>query len=74
MTRLAYPRNGIRYELEGGAYLNFANQKNAYRGHKFIHSDSDAPNEVRFRGPLTVKELNEERNREFEKILLESRK
>ncbi len=74
MTRLPYPRNGIRYELEGGAYLNFANQKNAYRGHKFIHSDSDAPNEVRFRGPLTVKELNEERNREFEKILLESRK
>ena len=65
MTRLPYPRNGIRYELEGGAYLNFANQKNAYRGHKFIHLDSDAPNEVRFRGPLTVKELNEERNREF---------
>ena len=74
MTRLQYPQNGIRYELEGGAYLNFANQKNAYKGHKFIHSDSDAPNEVRFRGPLSVKELNEERNREFEKILLESRK
>lgn len=70
MSTLAYPQNGIHYELDGGTYLNFANQDDNCKRQRFIHSRSNAPNEVRFHGPLTIKELNELRYRESQEMLL----
>ena len=65
MTTLSYPRNGVCYVLEGGAYLNFANLDENFRTRKFIRyasgnlsGDDEA---VAFRGPLTREELERKR-------------
>ena len=65
MTTLSYPRNGVGYVLEGGAYLNFANLDENFRTRKFIRyasgtlsGDDEA---VAFRGPLTREELERKR-------------
>ena len=64
-TREAYPKNGVRYQLDNGVYLNFINQKERPRQFRqFILPHDGAYNEVRFGGPLTLKELNRLRNEE----------
>ena len=61
MTVLPYPKNGIRYIFEGGAYLNFARLKRGDplgRNIKFSDEDGDA---LEFSGPLTREELQKKR-------------
>ena len=58
-TTQAYPKNGVRYQLDNGVYLNFINQKERPRQfRRFILPYDGAYNEVRFGGPATLKELN----------------
>lgn len=58
-TRETYPKNGVRYQLDNGVYLNFINQKERPRQFRqFILPYDGAYNEVRFGGPATLKELN----------------
>lgn len=66
-TKRLYPENGIQYHLEGGAYLNFINVRKMPQGlllNDFIEPFDSASNQLRFGGPVTVEELNEERDRE----------
>ena len=64
-TREAYPKNGVRYQLDNGVYLNFINQKERPRQFRqFILPYDGAYNEIRFGGPVTLKELNRLRNEE----------
>ena len=64
-TREAYPKNGVRYQLDNGVYLNFINQKErSQRFWQFILPYDGAYNEVRFGGPATLKELYRLRNKE----------
>ena len=61
ITTLSYPKNGIRYVFEGGAYLNFARLKRGdplNRNIEFSDKDGDA---LEFHGPLTREELNQKR-------------
>ena len=61
MTALPYPKNGIRYIFEGGAYLNFARLKRGdplRRNIRFSDKDDDA---LEFSGPLTREELQKKR-------------
>ena len=58
-TREAYPKNGVRYRLDNGVYLNFINQKERQgQSRRFLLPYDGAYNEVRFGGPLTIWELN----------------
>lgn len=58
-TTQAYPKNGVRYQLDNGVYLNFINQKERLgQSRRFLLPYDAAYNEVRFGGPLTLKELN----------------
>ncbi|MBR4258933.1 MAG: protein kinase [Kiritimatiellae bacterium] len=68
-TSVPYPLNGIHYVLEGGAYLNFVNLDRNIEHRRYIHSDGKARNALRFRGPMTFKELDEEQAREYERML-----
>ena len=68
-TSVPYPQNGIHYVLEGGAYLNFVNLDRNIEHRRYIHSDGKARNALRFRGPMTFKELDEEQAREYERML-----
>ena len=69
-TREAYPKNGVRYRLDNGVYLNFINQKERPRQfRRFILPYDGAYNEVRFGGPATLKELNRIRNEEAQELL-----
>ena len=70
MTDVPYPQNGIHYVLEGGAYLNFANLDRNIESRRYIQSDGKTRNALRFRGPMTLKELNEEQTREYERMLM----
>ena len=66
-TNRLYPENGIQYHLEGGAYLNFINVRKMPQGlrlNDFIEQYDSSSNQLRFGGPATVEELNEERDRE----------
>ena len=66
-TKRLYPENGIQYHLEGGAYLNFISVRKMPQGlrlNDFIEPFDSASNQLRFGGPVTVEELNEERDRE----------
>lgn len=65
-TDIPYPRNGIKYHLEGGAYLNFVKLQKT-EDCKYI--TSEGRNEFRFQGPLTIVELNEELRRESQNAL-----
>jgi serine/threonine protein kinase len=69
MTDVPYPQNGIHYVLEGGAYLNFANLDRNIESRRYIQSDGKTRNALRFRGPTTFKELDEEQAREYERML-----
>jgi serine/threonine protein kinase len=67
MTTLTYPRNGIRYVFEGGAYLNFTRLKKGdplNRNIKFSDNDGDA---LEFGGPLTREELKQKRQADRER-------
>ena len=65
-TTQTYPKNGVRYKLENGVYLNFINQKDRpWRFRRFILPYDGAYNEVRFGGPATLKELNRLRHEEI---------
>ena len=69
-TTQAYPKNGVRYQLDNGVYLNFINQKERPRQFRqFILPYDGAYNEVRFSGPATIKELNRLRNAESMDLL-----
>ena len=64
-TTQAYPKNGVRYRLNNGVYLNFINQKERLgQSRRFLLPYDAAYNEVRFGGPETLKELNRLRNKE----------
>lgn len=64
-TRETYPKNGIRYQLDNGVYLNFINQKERLgQSRRFLLPHDAAYNEVRFGGPATLKELNRLLNEE----------
>ena len=64
-TTKTYPKNGVRYQLDNGVYLNFINQKERPRQFRqFILPYDGAYNEIRFGGPVTLKELNRLRNEE----------
>ena len=68
-TSVPYPQNGIHYVFEGGAYLNFVNLDRNIEHRRYIHSDGKSRNALRFRGPMTLKELDEEQTREYERML-----
>ena len=68
-TDVPYPQNGIHYVLEGGAYLNFANLDRNIESRRYTQSDGKTRNALRFRGPITLKELDEEQTREYERML-----
>ena len=68
-TDVPYPQNGIHYVLEGGAYLNFANLDRNIESRRYTQSDGKTRNALRFRGPMTLKELDEEQTREYERML-----
>ena len=68
-TSVPYPQNGIHYVFEGGAYLNFVNLDKNIEHRRYIHSDGKSRNALRFRGPTTFKELDEEQAREYERML-----
>ena len=58
-TTHPYPKNGVRYRLDNGVYLNFINQKERLgQSRRFVLPYDGAYNEVRFGGPATLKELN----------------
>ena len=58
-TTQTYPKNGVRYQLDNGVYLNFINQKERLgQSRRFVLPYDGAYNEVRFGGPATHKELN----------------
>ena len=58
-TTQTYPKNGVRYQLDNGVYLNFINQQERPRRFRqFVLPYDGAYNEVRFGGPATLKELN----------------
>ena len=64
-TTQTYPKNGVRYQLDNGVYLNFINQKERpWQFRRFILPYDGAYNEVRFGGPATLKELNRRRAEE----------
>ena len=64
-TREGYPKNGVRYQLDNGVYLNFINQKERLgQLRRFVLPYDGAYNEVRFGGPATLGELNRLRNEE----------
>ena len=64
-TRESYPKNGVRYRLDNGVYLNFINQKERLgQSRRFLLPYDAAYNEVYFGGPLTLKELDRLRNEE----------
>ncbi len=68
-TSVPYPQNGIHYVFEGGAYLNFVNLDRNIETRRYTQSDGNTRNALRFRGPMTLKELDEEQTREYERML-----
>ena len=69
-TRETYPKNGVRYQLDNGVYLNFINQKERQgQSRRFVLPYDGAYNEVRFGGPATLKELDGLRNAEGMNLL-----
>ena len=69
-TREAYPKNGVRYQLDNGVYLNFINQMERLgQSRRFLLPYDGAYNEVRFSGPATIKELNRLRNEQAMDLL-----
>ena len=64
-TTQTYPKNGVRYQLDNGVYLNFINQKEELgQSRRFVLPYDGAYNEVRFGGPATLKEFNRLRTEE----------
>ena len=58
-TTQTYPKNGVRYRLDNGVYLNFINQKERLgQSRRFVLPYDGAYNEVRFGGPAMLKGLN----------------
>ena len=71
-TTQYYPKNGIRYELNGGVYLNFINIKKwpmSLRRGDFTGMFDGAFNRIRFGGPATKKAMMEEERQEMRKDL-----
>ncbi len=62
-TRVPLAKAGMRYFLEGDVYLNFLELDRDGLDWDFILGDR-AKNEIRYRGPETIQELNAERRRE----------
>ncbi len=58
-------KSGLRYELLNGVYLNFANLEKPVAWPNRFRVHDGAFNVIRFKGPLTVEELNREREKEF---------
>ena len=69
-TTQTYPKNGVRYQLDNGVYLNFINQKERLgQSRRFLLPYDGAYNEVRFGGPARLKELNRLRDEENQRLL-----
>ena len=69
-TTQTYPKNGVRYQLDNGVYLNFINQKERLgQSRRFLLPYDGAYNEVRFGGPTTLTELNRLRNEENQRLM-----
>lgn len=67
-TKQVFPKNGIRYVLDNGVYLNFINQSDRPEGVRqrdFIEPFDGAYNEVRYGGPDTISGLIQLRNSEW---------
>ena len=67
MTTLPYPKNGIRYIFEGGAYLNFARLKRGDPLRRNIKFSDEAGDALEFSGPLTREELKQKRQADRER-------
>ena len=67
---MPFKNTGIRYVFQGGAYLNFTNMDRPedFTTRQFEGFDG-AFDEIRFKGPETIKGLNELRNKESWEIL-----
>ena len=69
-SSVPFRNTGIRYVFQGGAYLNFTNMD---RPEDFstlqLEGYDGAFDEIRFKGPETIKGLNELRNKESREIL-----
>jgi len=75
MTTVRHPKNRISYVMEGGAYLNFANLDETSQMRKSVSLSEACQGgndyAVEFRGPLTFKELNRNRQEERDRTLRE---
>ena len=69
-SSVPFKNTGIRYVFQGGAYLNFTNMDRPedFTTRQFEGFDG-AFDEIRFKGPETIKGLNELRNKESWEIL-----
>jgi len=76
-TKCPFPKNGIRYVLEDGVYLNFINmpqEPSGVRRRDFIAPYDGAFNDVRFGGPDTISGLRQLKNAEWYESLRDERK
>ncbi len=64
LTRLPLEKSGIRYALLNNVYLNFANLSEPAGWTKRFNQFDGAFNEIRFKGPSTLDELNRLKNEE----------
>lgn len=71
-SSVPFKNTGIRYVFQGGAYLNFTNMDRPedFTTRQFEGYDA-AFDEIRFKGPETIKGLNELRNKESREMLKE---
>ena len=69
-SSVPFKNTGIRYVFQGGAYLNFTNMDRPedFTTRQFEGFDG-AFDEIRFKGPETIKGLNELRNKESWEML-----
>ncbi len=70
-TKLPVEESGITYNLLKGVYLNFTNQDKPLTWADKFRIHDGAYNEIRFKGPLTIKELNRLKYEEEQKELLD---
>ncbi len=65
LTTMPFEKSGIKYELLNGVYLNFRNLAQPLpHPHKRFNQYDGKFNEVRFKGPLTLDELDRLRRTE----------
>ena len=76
-TKIPLAEGGIKYVLDGNAYLNFTDLPRFEHPNLdsckpfYVDSDVGACNEIRLRGPESVLELNEEYSRKWYRSIYE---